>query len=364
MDFALTPEQEALRELAGRILGDRVTHERLKAVETGPDWFDRGAWDALAQARLLGTAIDEEWGGAGLGFVSLCLVLEQVGRTVAPIPAWATLVLGALPIAGLGTREQRARWLPRVAGGETVLSAALVEPGADDPARPTTTARRDGGGWRLDGVKICVPAAHLAERIVVPARTDGDASLFLVDPRGAGVTVERQIATTREPQGRVTLAGAPAELLAAGTASLDWLLERARAGLCAMQVGVTDRALRMTAEYTTGREQFGRPIASFQAVHQRAADAYVDSEAIRLTTWQAAWRLATERPASTEVAIAKFFASEAAHRVVYAAQHLHGGIGVDIDYPLHRYYLWSKQCELTLGSGTRQLARLGAELAR
>jgi len=127
---------------------------------------------------------------------------------------------------------------------------------------------------------------------------------------------------------------------------------------------VTDRALRMTAEYTIGREQFGRPIASFQAVQQRAADAYIDSEAIRLTTWQAAWRLAADRPATTEVAIAKFWASEAAHRVVYAAQHLHGGIGVDVDYPLHRYYLWSKQIELTLGSGTRQLARLGADLAR
>src|SRR5437773_1872882 len=124
------------------------------------------------------------------------------------------------------------------------------------------------------------------------------------------------------------------------------------------------RRLRVTAEYTVRREQFDRPIASFQAVHQRAADAYIDVEAIRLTTWQAAWRLAAGLPASAAVAVAKFWASEAAHRVVYAAQHLHGGIGVDVDYPLHRYYLWSKQIELTLGSGTRQLARLGADLAR
>ena len=365
MDFALSPEQEALRDLARRILADHVTPERLALVEAEPDRFDRAAWEALAGARLLGTSIPEEFGGSGLGVLELCLVLEEVGRAVAPVPAWPTLVLGALPLARFGTRAQRAALLPGVASGEVVLTAALVEPGTDDPLQPSATARRDGTRWRLDGTKTCVPAAHLAARILVPARAaDGAPALFLLDPRGAGVTIERQTATNREPLGHLALAGADGEELPGGAAALAWLVERATVGLCAMQLGVTDRALRMTAEYAAGREQFGRPIASFQAVHQRAADAYIDAEAIRLTTWQAAWRLATDRPATSEVAIAKFWASEAAHRVVYAAQHLHGGIGVDVDYPLHRYYLWSKQIELTLGSGTRQLARLGADLAR
>jgi len=364
MDFALTPDQEALRELAGKVLGDHVTHERLRELEA-TDWFDRTTWEALAETRLLGTAIPEEHGGAGLGFLELCLLLEQVGRTVASIPAWSTLVLGALPIAEHGTPEQRKRWLPAVTSGEAILTAGLVEADTDDPVHPSTTARRDGAGWRLDGTKTCVPAARLAARLVVPAREGSNVvALFLVDPAGPGVTIEPQVATSREPQGRVTLSGAPGELLAQGAAAVGWLVERAVVGLCAMQLGVTDRALRMTAKYTINREQFGKPIASFQAVHQRAADAYVDVEAIRLTTWQAAWRIATGRRAATEVAIAKFWASEAAHRVTYAAQHLHGGIGVDVDYPLHRYYLWSKQIELTLGSQTRQLARIGAELAR
>ena len=364
MDFALTPEQEALRELAGKLLSVHVTHERLKVLDADPEAFDRPTWDALAETKLLGIAIPEEFGGSGLGLIELCLLLEQIGRTVAPLPAWPTLVLGALPIAELGTPEQRRRWLTGVAAGEGILSGALVEAASDAPTRPATTARRDGTAWRLDGVKTCVPVAHLAARIVVPAREGADVALFLVDPRAAGVTLERQMATNREPQARMTLAGAPGEPLARGGAAVTWLIERALVGLCAMQLGVTERALRMTAEYTIKREQFGKPIASFQAVHQRAADAYIDVEAIRLTTWQAAWRLATGKPASTEVAIAKFWASEAAHRVVYAAQHLHGGIGVDVDYPLHRYYFWSKQIELTLGSQTRQLARVGAELAR
>jgi alkylation response protein AidB-like acyl-CoA dehydrogenase len=135
-------------------------------------------------------------------------------------------------------------------------------------------------------------------------------------------------------------------------------MQRAVLGLCALQVGVVERALRLTAEYTSKREQFGKPLATFQAVGQRAADAYIDVEAIRWTTWQAAWRLGAGEPAAPEIAIAKFWAAEAGHRVVYAAQHLHGGIGLDLDYPLHRYFLWSKQIELSLGSATRQLERL------
>jgi len=362
MDFSFTPEQEALRELARRILDDHVTHQRLKAAEADPDWFGREAWRALAEARLLGVALPEDVGGSGLGFLELCLLLEQVGRAVAPVPVFPTLVLGAAAIAEFGTADQRRRWLPGVTTGEVVLTAALVEPGADDPEAPATAAARDGASWRLDGVKTCVPAAHLAARILVPARmADGDVGVFLVDPRGRGVTLERQLATNREPQARLVLDGAPGDALPG--ADVGWLVERALVGLSAMQLGVTERALRLTAEYTARREQFDRPIASFQAVHQRAADAYIDVEAIRLTTWQAAWRLSAGLPATSEVAVAKFWASEAAHRVVYAAQHLHGGIGVDVDYPLHRYYLWAKQIELTLGSGTRQLARLGADLA-
>jgi alkylation response protein AidB-like acyl-CoA dehydrogenase len=366
MDFRLTDEQQALGELARRILEDRVTHDRLKAVEAGPEWFDRDAWAELAKAKLLGVAVPEDSGGSGLGLVELCLLLEQVGRTVAPVPAWPTLVLGALPIARFGTPGQRTA-LHHVAAGETVLSAALVEPGSDDPLRPETTAEHDGYIWRLDGVKTCVPAAHLAQSVLVPARTtDGELGVFVVHPHAAGVVLERQVATNREPLWHMELAGTEAESLGHGVhgdAILPWLVERALVGLCAMQLGVAGRALRMTAEHTLNRQQFDRPLASFQAVHQRAADAYIDVEAIRLTLWQAAWRLAEDLPAATEVHIAKFWASEAAHRVVYAAQHLHGGIGVDVDYPLHRYYLWAKQIELTLGSGSRQLAWLGSALA-
>jgi alkylation response protein AidB-like acyl-CoA dehydrogenase len=371
MDFAFTPEQEALRDLARTICQDHATHERLKTIERDPDWFDRELWSALAKANLLGVSLPEDAGGSGLGLTELCLLLEQVGSAVAPVPAWPALVLGSLPIAAFGSDAQRERWLPPVGAGKEILTAALVELPAEDPSAPSTRAVRDGTGWRLDGMKDCVPAAHLAAAMLVPARTgDGQVGVFLVEPSAAGVTLQRQVATSREPQARLVLDGARVARDAVlgdpanGREIVEWLVDRALLGLCALELGVVDRALRITAQYTSERRQFDRPIASFQAVQQRAADAWIDVEAIRLTTWQCAWRLDAGLPASEEIRVAKFWASDAGHRIVYTAQHLHGGIGVDVDYPIHRYYLWSKTIELTLGSAPRQLAALGETVAR
>ena len=370
MDFSFTEEQEALRELARKIFDDHCAHERLKAVEANPEWFDRTLWSALGAANLLGVALPEDVGGSGLGFFELCVLLEELGRAVAPVPLWPTLVLGALPIDAFGSAAQRKRLLPGVAAGDTILSAALIEAGGDEPGSITTRATRDGGSWRLDGAKEAVPAAHLAARILVPARgADGTVTVFLLDPHAAGVQLERQTATNGEPQFVVTLSGATVgadDVLgdpAGGGAIVDWLFRRAIAGLCVMGAGVADRALRMTAEYTTNRKQFGKPLATFQAVAQRAADAFIWVEGMRWTAWQAAWRLGAGQPAPEDVSIAKYWAGEGGHFTTYAAQHLHGGIGLDIDYPLHRYFLWSKQIELTLGSSVQHLARLGAAMA-
>jgi alkylation response protein AidB-like acyl-CoA dehydrogenase len=369
MDFSFSDEQQALRELARKIFEDRLTHERLKQLGNDPDWFARDVWGELAKANLLGLALPEEYGGGGLGVIELCLLLEEAGRAAAPLPLWSTLVLGALPILEFGTSSQRTRFLPRVADGSTILTAALVETGWDDILWVATEATAAGGGWRLDGVKNCVPNAHLAERVIVPARSADGLRFFLVDPRGDGIARIAQQTTSGEPQyslqfSRATVAGA--DVLGErtlGSAALEWLRDRALLGLCAMQAGVVDAALRMTAKYTSMREQFGKPLATFQAVGQRAADAYIDAEAVRWTMWQAAWRVGAGLPASEEIAVAKFWASEGAHRVVYAAQHLHGGIGLDLDYAVHRYYVWSKQIELSLGSAAMQLARLGEATA-
>jgi 3-oxocholest-4-en-26-oyl-CoA dehydrogenase beta subunit len=370
MDFSFTEAQQAVSDLSRKIFTERVTPAALKAVEAEPDVFYRKLWADLATAGLLGTAIPESEGGSGHGLLELCALLVEAGAAVAPIPLWPVLVLGALPISALGTPDQKKRWLPGVVAGEVLLTGALAEEGSTDPARPETLCARAGEGWALTGVKICVPLAPLAARVLVPARTaEGAVGVFLVDPHAEGVSLERGVATTGEPQFRMTLSGAkvePADVLAAPSeegAAVTWIAERAAVALCAMELGVAEKALRMTAAYTAARKQFDRPIATFQAVAQRAADAYIDVESIRLTMWRAAFRLSEGLPAAEAVAIAKIRAAEAGHRVVYAAQHLHGGIGFDRDYPLHRHYVWSKQIELTLGSASIHLARLGAAMA-
>lgn len=370
MDFTHSEDQLALRDLARQILVDRVTNERLKELALDPDGFDRDVWRELAKANLLGAALPEQVGGAGMGIEALGLLLQEIGRAVAPVPALPTLALAALPIARFGSPEQQERLLPGVAVGDTVLTGALVAPGEVDPRRPRLAASRDGDGWRLRGAKSFVPAVHLAERVLVTAATgERSAGAFLVDPRADGVSAERQESTTGEPQFHLELADvavASADVLGDptdGFAAVDWIVDCALVAYCALQLGCTERMLEMTAEYGRQREQFDRPIGSFQAYHQRAADAYINVEALRLTSWQALWLLARDRPRSDELAIAKYWAGEPAYRVAYACSHLHGGIGSDVDYPLHRYYLWIKQIELTLGGSAEQLRRLGTAMA-
>jgi acyl-CoA dehydrogenase len=368
MDFGFNEEQQDLQGLATQILEGEVTHERLKEVEGGDENFDRELWAKLAEAGILGIALPEANGGGGYGYLEAALVLEQIGRTVAPVPYYAT-VIGSLPIARFGTDAQKSALLPAVANGETILSAALTEAGTD-PLHPTTTAKPDGDGFVLDGVKDCVAAGPLADKVLCPATTaDGKVIVAIVDPTASGVTRERQETTNMHAEARLTLSGVKvgADDLLGGTDTgaevLQWTVERATGALCALAIGICEEAVKMTAEYTKTREQFDRPIATFQAVGQRAADAYIDTEAVRLTAWQAIWRLDEELPATTEVAVAKFWAAEGGQCVVHAAQHLHGGMGVDRDYPLHRYFLWAKWLELSLGGATRQLLTIGKHLA-
>ena len=346
MDFSFTEDQTTVVSLAGELLRDHCTQEALRADEdAAAPGFDRALWAKLAESGLLGVALPESAGGLGLTVLEASLLLNEAGKHTAPVPLLAHTI-SATSLARAGAP------LDGLADGSRLIAPALVEPLGDEAAPTTTFA--DG---RLSGTKTCVPSGLFADAFLVSASTPEGPKVFLVDK--ADVTVERQDTITYRPEALVLLDGAPGTLVG----DLADVLQVATTLVAAHQLGVAEEATRLTAEYTKTREQFGHPIAHFQAVGQRAADCFIDTLTIRLTVLQAAWLLAENLPAEKEVAVAKYFASDAGQRIVRAAAHLHGGMGVSREYPLHRYYVAAKQNELTLGSGTRQLARLGALLA-
>ncbi|MCC6766739.1 MAG: acyl-CoA/acyl-ACP dehydrogenase [Deltaproteobacteria bacterium] len=371
MDLELDENQRSIADLALRILRDALTRERLRAIEASDDHVATDEWTKLATAGLLGVPLPEDVGGGGFGLVEACLVLEQVGRTVAPLPYLQTVVGGAMTIDAHGTPRQRRELLPRVVDGSLVLAIAFAERFDElAAALPVAAAVREGAAWRLDGEKPLVAMAHVADRLLVSARTPpGACAVFLVDPRAAGVTLETTETTARELRSTVRLADVRVhddDRIGDADAGMDIVaaaVRRLTAGLCATQAGVSAEALRLTAAHVSEREQFGQKIATFQAVAQRAADAYIDTEAITLTARQAVWLLASGRPADEALDTAKFWAAEAGFRVAHAAQHLHGGIGVDTEYPLFRYFRTTRQIELTLGGAALHLARLGERIA-
>ena len=375
MDFTFTDEQLAVREAVTGILDGLITPDRVEEVEATEDRIDRELWAALADAVLLGLAIPSAHGGGDYGMVELSILLEAQGKVVAPIPLWATLVLGALPIAEFGSPALQSELLPGVVAGQVILTAALADVANDiavgGPGRPSVCAGSTDTGLVVSGTAFAVPYAHLANRVLVPVATIEGTVIAAIDPGAPGVTIERAVTTNREIHPHVHLDGVavgPDDLLAGGDATkgaevLSWMLERAWTGLCALQVGIAEAAVAQTADYLNGREQFGVPLATFQGTKLRLADAAIDTEAVRVTAQQAAWRLDNGLDAAREVNVASWFAAESGQRVVFATQHLHGGMGADISYPIHRYFLWGKQIELLLGSPSAQLARLGRQVA-
>ncbi len=364
MDFTLGEELEAVRDLANRIFTDRATTEQVQAVESSETHIDDRLWRDLASAGLLGVALPDDAEGAGLGLAGLCVLLEEQGRSVAPVPVWPAVV-GALTVATHGSAEQRAALLPWAMEGTARLTLALEEFGPADPLAPTATAISHRTGWRLTGTKAVVPSPSGAEHVLVAASTETGTGVFLVATEAAGVTWEQAETTSRDLSGQLTLDDAPAEAVGVpGDGVLDWVVERASVALAAVQLGVAEGALKHAATYLSERHQFGRPLATFQAVQHQLADCYIDIEAMRVSLWRAVTAIDHGEPTARAVLVAKWWATQAGLDIVHRVQHVHGGIGVDTDYPVHRHFLWGKQIATTLGGESASLSRLGAVLAR
>jgi alkylation response protein AidB-like acyl-CoA dehydrogenase len=341
VDFTYDETQQAVANLAATVLRSDADHARVENALAGQAGYDETLWKAMAQAGLLALALPADLGGEGFGAVEVGAVLTEVGRQSLPVPALATLALGVLPVAALGTEAQRQALLPEVAHGR-ILTAALRSVGPRPVARDGT----------LDGTCVGVPYAVQAHRVLVAA-SDG---VYLVDPAGPGVTLARTPSSTGAAEYTITLSGAPAELLTDDVRAVERF---AFAGAAAVADGVIAGALALTSAHVGTREQFGKPLATFQAVAAQVADVYITARTMNLAALSAAWRLDAGLPADEDVDVAAFWLAAEVPPALQTCHHLHGGLGVDITYPLHRYYSHSKDLARFVGGSERQLAAIG-----
>jgi 3-oxocholest-4-en-26-oyl-CoA dehydrogenase beta subunit len=361
MDFSTTEASRDLGGLARTITDSVCTAEHQRELDGRTDRFDRELWAKLVDADVLSTTAPESLGGGGFGVLEEAAVLEALGRQLAAVPYLDSVVLAAGALARFGSEALQQQWAAPAVAGEKILTVALDGEMGEGPVR----AQSAGESSSLTGTRTQVGYATAADAFLVPAETDAGLAVFLVAAADSGVTVTALDTTGHGSVGALQLQAVELgpERRVGGAEVLDWLTLRTALGRSAYQLGVLDRALEMTATYAREREQFERPIGSFQAVSARLADGYIDIKGLRLTVTQAAWRVSEDLPADLDVASAAFWAAEAGHRVAHTAVHVHGGVGIDTDHPVHRYFLAAKQTEFAVGGATGQLLRIGRELA-
>lgn len=389
MDFTFTEEQQAAVEAARAVFSD-VAPDRAPSPALAPgavaEDIDRQLWNELGRTDLLGLTLSPDHGGAGLDPIALCLVLRESAKVLARVPLLESCAV-AMAVQRYGGSALAAELLPPAGRGELILTVGANGRSGHDPAELAVAARpygesgeneeirggsasASGSGWVLDGVQSAVPWAQVADWIAIPAHTAGGRPVLALVPRTRdGVTLADQVSTSGERLAEVRLDSVRVtdRELVDGPGCWEWLRCLLTTGTCALALGLGERVLAMTAAYTGEREQFGFPVATFQAVAVQTADRYIDLRAMEATLWQAAWRISADAggplPTAGDVAVAKIWASDGVRRVVQTAQHLHGGFGADTDYPLHRFHAWAKQIELSLGPAAAHEEALGDLLA-
>ena len=364
MDFTSTEAANDLGGLVDTIVDAVCTPEHQRTLDGLDQRFDRELWGKLIESDILTSASPASLGGDGFGVLEQVAVLVALGHQLAAVPYLESVMLAAGALARFGSEELQQSWGMPAVSGEKILTVALDGEMGEGPVRAVSA----GGGYRLTGTRTQVGFGPVADAFLVPAETDSGTAIFLVAADNPGVTVTAIQTTGLGSVGHLTLDGVAVDGARQVGDGFDgivvtWLDTLATLGRSAFQLGVLERGLQLTAEYARTREQFDRPIGSFQAVAQRLADSYIDVKALRLTLTQAAWRVSEDIPAEIDVASAAFWAADAGHRVAHTVVHVHGGVGVDTDHPAHRYFLAAKEVEFALRGATGQLRRIGRELA-
>ncbi|MDP7706645.1 acyl-CoA dehydrogenase family protein [Mycobacterium sp. TY815] len=357
MDFSTTEAAQDLGGLVDTIVNSVCTPEHQRELDKLDQRVDRDLWRKLVDSDILTSAAATQVGGDGFGVLEQVAILVALGHQLAAVPYLESIVLGSGALARFGSEELQQSWGSDAVRGEKILTVALDGEMGDGPVQAV-----DG---RLTGSRTQVSYGPAADAFLVPAETDSGTAVFLVAADDPGVTVTPLQTTGLGSVGHLALDGVAVDdaRRVGGAEVVLWLRTISTLGRSAYQLGVLERGLQMTAEYARTREQFDRPIGSFQAVGQRLADGYIDVKGLRLTLTQAAWKVAEDIPAEIDVASAAFWAADAGHRVAHTIVHVHGGVGVDTDHPVHRYFLSAKETEFALGGATGQLRQIGRELA-
>ncbi len=362
MDLRLSEEQEMLKEMGRDFLAKKCPKKLVREMEADEKGYPPQLWEEMTDLGWMGLVLPEEYGGANMSFLDLCILLEEMGQACLPGPFFSTVVLGALPILNIGSEKQKEAHLPKIASGKEILTLALTEPSARyDAASIAVKAVFDRDDYILNGTKLFVPDAHIANYLLCVARTSGQAkaedgiTIFLVDAKSPDIsyTVLKSIAGDKLCEVVLDQVKVPKEnilgQLDQGWSEVQKILEWAVVGKCCEMIGGMEQILEMTVNYAKERKQFDRPIGSFQAIQHYCANLATDVAGARLGTYQAAWMLSQGLPCRKEVAVAKAWMSEASKRVVALAHQIHGAIAFTMDYDLHFYTRRLKAAETVFG---------------
>ncbi|MBI4186496.1 MAG: acyl-CoA/acyl-ACP dehydrogenase [Chloroflexi bacterium] len=363
MNFTLSEEQEMLKKMARDFLVEKCPKTVVRELEDDERGYSPQLWQEMAGLGWMGLAIPEKYGGGGMSFLDLAILLEEMGRACLPGPFFSTVLLGGLPIADIGTEEQKQEYLPKISAGEAIFTLALTEPsGRYDAASMAVRAAADGDDYIVNGTKLFVSDAHIADYLLCVARSSGrpkpedGITIFIVDAKSPGIscTVLKTIARDKLCEVVFDRVRVPGKNILGqpgrGWSEVRRIMERAATAKCCDMVGAIQQVLDMTVDYAKERKQFDRPIGSFQVIQHYCANMATDVDGSRFAAYRAAWRLSEGVPCAKEAAVAKAWLSEACERVLALAHQIHGAIGVTMDHDLQFYTRRAKAAAATFGN--------------
>ncbi len=374
MNLTFNEEQDILRKFASDFLTDKFPKKGIKELEATDAGYSPAIWKEMVELGWLGLPFSDKYGGAGMTFMDLAVLLEEIGKSAMPGPYYATVLLGAYPIYDFGSEEQKQKFIPGVASGSSIITLACYEMSGEYNADAIQTkAAKSGNDWVINGNKMFVPFAQVANYILCVARTDEKASadkgisIFIVDAKAPGISIEK-LESVWGKMSRVVFKDVKVSQndvlgqINEGWQYMKQIIGKAEAANCVLMAGMASQALDMTVQYAKDRKQFGKPIGTFQIIQHYCADMFIELEGMKLSAYKAAWKIGEGLDAEEDIAIAKAWAVKAANIIMALGHQVHGAIGSTIEYDLHYYTRGLKAGELMFGSGDHHKEKIAQKI--